>query len=95
MKTRGVRFINSLATFEKPLLIAVDGKRHRARPHHAAALRFVYVSDRASLVAPFVNLGSCEAASPLLLPRLTNHVRAAESSCSASHRRKQRSRSAW
>ena len=73
------RFINALANFEKPLLAAVDGKGIGLGLTMLLHCDFVYISDRASLVAPFVNLGLVpEAASSLLLPRLAGHVRAAE-----------------
>ncbi|MDP2275544.1 MAG: enoyl-CoA hydratase [Archangium sp.] len=73
------RFINALASFEKPLLAAVDGKGIGLGLTMLLHCDFVYISDRASLVAPFVNLGLVpEAASSLLLPRLAGHVRAAE-----------------
>jgi len=51
------RFINLLATFEKPLLAAVDGKGIGLGLTMLLHCDFVYASDRASLVAPFVNLG--------------------------------------
>lgn len=73
------KFINALAHFEKPLLAAVDGKGIGLGLTMLLHCDFVYMSDRASLVAPFVNLGLVpEAASSLLLPRLVGHVRAAE-----------------
>lgn len=73
------RFINALSSFEKPLVAAVDGKGIGLGLTMLLHCDFVYVSDRASLVAPFVNLGLVpEAASSLLLPRLVGHVRAAE-----------------
>jgi enoyl-CoA hydratase/carnithine racemase len=73
------KFINALAHFEKPLLAAVDGKGIGLGLTMLLHCDFVYMSDRATLVAPFVNLGLVpEAASSLLLPRLVGHVRAAE-----------------
>jgi enoyl-CoA hydratase/carnithine racemase len=73
------KFITALAHFEKPLIAAVDGKGIGLGLTMLLHCDFVYVSDRASLVAPFVNLGLVpEAASSLLLPRLAGHVRAAE-----------------
>jgi enoyl-CoA hydratase/carnithine racemase len=73
------RFLNAISTFEKPLIAAVDGKAIGLGLTMLLHCDFVYVTERASLVAPFVNLGLVpEAASSLLLPKLLGHVRAAE-----------------
>jgi enoyl-CoA hydratase/carnithine racemase len=73
------RFIFGLATFEKPLIAAVDGKGIGLGLTMLLHCDFVYVTERTSLVAPFVNLGLVpEAASSLLLPKLIGHARAAE-----------------
>ena len=73
------KFIMTLATFEKPLLAAVDGKGVGLGLTMLLHCDFVYCTERTSLVAPFVNLGLVpEAASSLLLPRLAGHARAAE-----------------
>jgi len=73
------KFITTLATFEKPLLAAVDGKGVGLGLTMLLHCDFVYCTERTSLVAPFVNLGLVpEAASSLLLPRLAGHARAAE-----------------
>lgn len=73
------RFITTLATYEKPLLAAVDGKGIGLGLTMLLHCDFVYASERASLVAPFVNLGLVpEAASSLLLPKLIGHARASE-----------------
>ncbi len=73
------RFLTALATFEKPLLAAVDGKGVGIGLTMLLHCDLVYATERTSLVAPFVNLGLVpEAASSLLLPRLVGHVRASE-----------------
>lgn len=73
------RFIAGLASFEKPLLAAVDGKGIGLGLTMLLHCDFVYATERTSLVAPFVNLGLVpEAASSLLLPKLLGHARAAE-----------------
>jgi enoyl-CoA hydratase/carnithine racemase len=73
------KFIIALATFEKPLLAAVDGKGVGLGLTMLLHCDFVYCTERTSLVAPFVNLGLVpEAASSMLLPKLAGHARAAE-----------------
>jgi enoyl-CoA hydratase/carnithine racemase len=73
------RFLTALTTFDKPLLAAVDGKAIGLGLTMLLHCDLVYASERAQLVAPFVNLGLVpEAASSLLLPRLAGHQRAAE-----------------
>ena len=73
------RFIQALGTFEKPLIAAVDGKAIGLGFTMLLHCDFVYLSERASMVAPFVNLGLVpEAASSLLRPARVGTVRASE-----------------
>jgi enoyl-CoA hydratase/carnithine racemase len=73
------RFLRAISTFEKPLIAAVDGKGIGLGLTMLLHCDFVYLTERASLVAPFVNLGLVpEAASSLILPKLVGHARACE-----------------
>jgi enoyl-CoA hydratase/carnithine racemase len=73
------RFIHALAQCPKPMIAAVDGKAIGLGFTMLLHCDFVYVSDRAVLTAPFVNLGLVpEAASSLLLPLRIGQQRAAE-----------------
>ncbi len=73
------RFIKLLAAFEKPLVAAVDGRGVGVGLTLLLHCDFVFITARAQLTAPFVNLGLVpEAASSLLLPALVGHRRAAE-----------------
>ena len=73
------RFLFGLAQATKPVVAAVDGHAVGVGLTMLLHCDLVYVSSRAKLRAPFVDLGLIpEAASTLLLPRLLGHVRAAE-----------------
>lgn len=73
------RFLFGLAQATKPIVAAVDGYAVGIGLTMLLHCDLVYVSSRAKLRAPFVDLGLIpEAASTLLLPRLLGHTRAAE-----------------
>lgn len=73
------RFLVGLAQASKPIVAAVDGYAIGVGFTMLLHCDLVYVSDRAKLRAPFVDLGLIpEASSTLLLPRQIGHARAAE-----------------
>lgn len=73
------RFLYGIAEAKKPLVAAVDGYAVGVGSTMLLHCDLVYVSRRAKLRTPFVDLGLIpEAGSSLLLPRLLGHVRAAE-----------------
>jgi len=74
-----LRFIRLLATYEKPLVAAVNGAAVGLGTTMLLHCDLVYASDAARLITPFVSLGLVpEAASSLLLPQRVGAAVAAE-----------------
>jgi enoyl-CoA hydratase/carnithine racemase len=73
------RFLMTLSRFDKPVVVAVTGAAIGIGTTMLLHSDFVYVSDEARLVMPFVSLGLVpEFASSLLVPQLMGGRRAAE-----------------
>lgn len=73
------RFIYQIAKQKKPLIAAVEGLAVGVGATMLLHCDFVYMSNQASLIFPFINLALVpEAGSSLLLPRLIGHTKAAE-----------------
>ena len=73
------RFLQTLATFPKPIVAAVDGVAVGVGTTLLFHCDLVYVTPKALFQLPFVSLGlTPEAAVSLLLPQLAGHQRAAE-----------------
>jgi len=74
---KALRFVETLARFEKPVVAAVPGLAVGVGATMLLHCDLVYVADTAKLSTPFVNLALVpEAASSLLLPARIGHVRA-------------------
>ncbi len=73
------RFINGIATAEKPIVAAVEGVAVGIGMTMLLHCDLVYAGENAKLHFPFVNLAIIpEAGSTYLLPRRVGHQRAAE-----------------
>ena len=74
-----LQFLNNLARFEKPMIAAVDGLAVGIGFTMLLHCDFVYVTQQARLIAPFVNLGLVpECGSSKLLVDLIGERRSAE-----------------
>jgi len=75
----GTLFIKTLATFDKPLVAAVEGPAIGIGTTLCFHCDLVYVARNAVFQMPFVDLGLVpEAASSLLAPRRFGHAKAAQ-----------------
>jgi enoyl-CoA hydratase/carnithine racemase len=75
----GFEFLKALATFDKPLIVAVDGPAVGIGTTLLFHCDLAFASPRAVFQTPFVDLGLVpEAGSSLLGPRVMGHVRAFE-----------------
>ncbi len=73
------QFIMLLASYEKPIVVAVNGNAIGIGVTMLMHVDIVYVADTAKLKMPFVTLGLCpEAGSSFLLPRMAGHAKASE-----------------
>ncbi len=74
-----IRFLEAIATAQKPLVAAVQGGAVGVGVTMLLHCDLVYASDKATFHTPFVDLALVpEAASSLLMPRIAGYQRAAE-----------------
>ena len=75
----GTRFMQALATFDKPVVAAVNGTAIGIGVTLLLHCDLVYAATTARFRMPFLNLGlTPEFASTLLLPQMMGHTKAAE-----------------
>lgn len=74
-----IRFMNALAVFPKPLVVAVNGLAIGVGVTLLLHCDLIYAGENARFTMPFVNIGIVpEYASTYLMPRIMGHARAME-----------------